>query len=218
MDDDKSLIVYQNNLEKSIALLRDYIDAKYSVNNVNMRVSLCMEIVLLGNNCLDIFSMLTEDNVSEVLENFVKICLTRYELERSDVITISIDLLTIIVKKWLITEKLSSLRKVFGKIFEWILKGVRIIVFLKLAKAIVRDSDLKILYSAVMVEFMFEIYTLVEYSKVYFDIVNQLEISEGKFEKIVLKVAFCNLIELGKLESISYFVLNAHRSQIIRSW
>ncbi|KAG5513154.1 hypothetical protein PMAC_001523 [Pneumocystis sp. 'macacae'] len=328
IDDNRSLIDYYDSLEKDSLLLREYIDAKYSVKNMKACVLLYIECVLLGDDPLYIFNMsefylkksilfalfksqfgdsliqlgffligylscsidkMTEDDVSEILENFAKTYLTQYELERSDVVMIiSIDLLIVTAKKCLISEKLSSLKKVFGKIFEWILKvalenylasffsRIKILellcVIIKISKnnslnlellnmtpsyiflQLLNDSDSRILYSAaMMVKFIFEIYSPVEHSKVYFNITNRLETNEENFEKIALraltlsniivvseyarKAALYNLIELGKLESISHFVLkclqwsskslhivsvsslfNAYRSQIIWSW
>ncbi|QSL66723.1 hypothetical protein MERGE_001109 [Pneumocystis wakefieldiae] len=297
-DDDRPLIIYQENIEKYIPFLRNYIDAKYSVNSIKATVLLYLEFVLLGSESLDIFNMsgfhlqksvlfilfknqigdnliqlgfflisyllssvdkMTEDDISEILENFAKTYLTQYEFERSDVILmVSTDLLRVIVKKWLASENNSSLRKVFGKILEWILKitlenclasfYARIQV-LKLLNSIyniskdyglslkslniapneiflrlLKDRDLGILYSAVMlIKFIFQEYDPIEHSRVYFDIISQLEIKEEKFEKIALralflsnilvvseyvrKAAFYNLIELGKLDSIALFVL-----------
>ncbi|KAG4301276.1 hypothetical protein PCK1_002586 [Pneumocystis canis] len=328
MDDDDRSMVYQENLEKGIPLLREYIDARYSVNSVKAGVLLYLEIVLLSNDPLNIFNMselhlektvlfvllksqfgdnliqlgfflttylsyivdkMTEDDISEILENFAKTYLTQYELDRSDVVMIiSIDLLIVTVKKWLITDESSSLRKVSGKIFEWILKVAlenhlasfyTRIRMLKLLNAIfqvskdcnlnlgllnitpggiflqlLRDHDSRILYlAAMMIKFMFEGSNPKEHSKIYFDIVSQLEVNEENSEKIALralvlsniiivseyvrKAALYNLIELGKFDSISLFVLkclqwsckslsleselnlfNLYRSQIIWSW
>ncbi|KAG4304904.1 hypothetical protein PORY_001579 [Pneumocystis oryctolagi] len=328
MDDDDRVMVCQKNVEKGIPLLREYIDAKYSIESVETNALLYLELVLLSNDPLNIFNMsefyleksnlfilfksqfgdnlvqlgfflvdylsysidkMMENDVSEILENFAKTYLTRYELERSDVVmVISIDFLIVIVRKWLITKRSLSLRNIFGKIFEWILKialknylasfFVRIKV-LELLSAIfkasegnslclellnitpdhiflqlLKDNDSRVLYlTSMMVGFIFRRHEPVEHSKVYFNIVDRLEINEEKFEKIALraftlsniitvseyvrKVAFYNLIELGKSDLISSFVskclqlsykslsldsvlslFNIYRSQIIWSW